>query len=67
VNKVSVILDEQALLELQQVLLDDDPQAALAFVKRRLAPKLPGKGSAACDSSRLNPFLLRKPGAPRGR
>ncbi len=60
---VHVILDEAALLELQAVLLDDDPAAALAFVKQRLAPQLPRRGSAPCDSSRLNPFLLTD--APR--
>ena len=58
-NAISVHLDEQALLALQQVLLDDDAEAALRFVKEHVAPKLPRKGSAACDSTRLNPFIRK--------
>lgn len=57
-NTVSITLDEQALMDLHEVLLDDSPEAALAFVKQHLAPKLPRRGTAPCDSSRLNPFLL---------
>jgi hypothetical protein len=60
VNNVSILLDEAALLELQEVLLDNNPEAALGFLKKHIAPKVPRKGTAACDSSRLNPFLLRK-------
>jgi len=60
VNKVTILLDETALLEVQQVLLDDDPDAALAFVRKRIAPRIPGKGTAACDSSRLNPYILKR-------
>jgi hypothetical protein len=59
VNAISVQLEEQALLALQQVLLDDDAEAALRFVKEHIAPKLPKKGTAACDSSRLNPFIRK--------
>ena len=58
-NTISVHLDEQALLDLQQVLLDDDAEAALRFVKEHVAPKVPKKGTAACDSSRLNPFIRK--------
>jgi hypothetical protein len=65
VNKVSVILDEQALMDLHEVLLDDSPAAALEFVKRHIAPKVPRKGAAPCDSSRLNPFLLPDKGGGR--
>ena len=57
-NKVSITLGEDALLELHAVLLDDDPVAALEFLKRHIAPRIPRKGTAACDSSRLNPFIL---------
>jgi hypothetical protein len=57
-NKVSILLDEQALLELHEVLLDESPEAALGFVRKHIAPKVPRKGTAACDSSRLNPFIL---------
>jgi hypothetical protein len=57
-NKVSITLGEDALLELHAVLLDDDPVAALEFLKKHVAPSIPRKGTAACDSSRLNPFIL---------
>ena len=57
-NTISILLDEQALLELHEVLLDESPEAALSFVKRHIAPKVPRSGTAACDSSRLNPFIL---------
>ena len=60
VNKISIILDEQALIELHEVLLDESPAAALEFVKRHIAPRVPRKGTAPCDSSRLNPFILRE-------
>ena len=57
-HSVQIALEERALLELQAVLLDNDPAAALAFVRRHIVPQLPRRGSAPCDSSRLNPFLL---------
>lgn len=65
-NKVSVTLEEGALLELHAVLLDDDPEAALEFLKRHIAPRIPRKGSAACDSTRLNPFILHGRPGQRG-
>lgn len=57
-NKVLVALEEDGLIELHAVLLDDDPIGALEFLKRHLAPQIPQKGTASCDSSRLNPFIL---------
>jgi hypothetical protein len=54
-----VTLDGGDLLELQAVLLDEDERAALAFLKERVAPRVPARGTAACDSSRLNPFLWK--------
>ncbi len=59
-NTVSVTLTEQALLELQEVLLDDDAEAALAFVKRYVAPSVPRSTGRPCDSTRLNPFVLKR-------
>ncbi len=67
VNKISIILDEQALIELHEVLLDESPDAALEFVKRHIAPRVPRKGTAPCDSSRLNPFILREKRGGRDR
>jgi hypothetical protein len=58
-NTISIHLDERALLDLQEVLLDEDPEVALRFVKEHIAPKVPKKGTAACDSSRLNPFIRK--------
>jgi len=63
-NRLTLTLEEEELLQLQQVLLDDDEAGALHFLKTRIAPKIPAKGAAKCDSSRCNPYLL-KPGAPR--
>jgi len=57
--KVVITLEEEDLLELQAVLLDADKAAALEFLKTRIAPKIPVKGTAACDSSRRNPYLWK--------
>ncbi len=58
-HKVVITLEEADLIELQGVLLDADPGAALEFLKNRVAPKIPAQGKAACDSSRLDPFLWK--------
>jgi len=60
-GKVVVTLEEKDLLDLHAVLLDADEAAALEFLRTRIAPQVPSKGTAACDSSRRNPYLL-KPG-----
>ena len=65
-NKVTITLDEEDLLALQEVLIDEDPDGALDFIRRHLCPKMPTKGSMPCDSTRLNPFLLRDPKRRRG-
>ena len=57
--KIMIALDDRDLLDLHEVLLDDDAHAALAFLRERLVPQLPRKGAAPCDSSRLNPYLLK--------
>ena len=57
-HEIVVTLDGDDLLELQAVLIDEDASAALEFLQTRLAPKLPKKGTAPCDSTRLNPYLL---------
>ncbi len=56
-NKVVITLEVDELLELQRVLIDSDQKGALDFLKTRITPKIPTKGTAACDSSRLNPYL----------
>lgn len=61
-SKVIVTLEEEDLLDLQEVLLDDDEAGALDFLKTRIAPKIPAKGTANCDSSRRNPYLLKSHG-----
>lgn len=58
-NKYVLTLNEQDILELHAVLIDEDKDAALAFLQSRVAPQLPRKGNAPCDSSRLDPFLMR--------
>lgn len=58
-SKLVVTLEEEDLLELQAILIDRDAAAALLFLQNRIAPKIPRKGTAPCDSTRLNPYLLR--------
>ena len=61
-HQVVVTLDEKDLLALQAVMLDEDAEGALAFLKERIVPKVPAKGTAPCDSSRNNPYLWREKG-----
>ena len=58
-NKLVVTLDESDLVELQAILMDGDAAAALQFLGTRIAPKIPQKGTAPCDSTRRNPYLLK--------
>ena len=58
-NKIVVTLEEEDLLDLQGVLLDEDKDAALEFLRKRLVPKLPSKAQSACDSSYRNPYLWK--------
>lgn len=58
-HKIVITLEQEDLLELQAVLLDADKAAALDFLNRRIAPKIPAKGDAPCDSTRRNPFLWK--------
>ena len=58
-HKVVITLEEADLIELQAVLLDADQAAALEFLKSRIAPRIPARGKAPCDSSRLNPYLWK--------
>jgi len=59
-KKVIITLEETDLLALQSVLVDNDKDAALDFLKNNICPKIPGRGSAACDSTRLNPYLFKR-------
>ena len=61
-GKVVITLNEKDLLDLQAVLLDQDKSGALEFLNKRIASQLPQKGTAACDSSRCNPYLLKPDG-----
>ena len=56
-SKIIITLDEEDLVELQAVVQDADQAAALEFLTTRVVPKIPTKGTAPCDSSRLNPYL----------
>ena len=58
-NKVVLTLSEEDLVELQAVILDADQAAALEFLRTRVLPKIPTKGTAPCDSSRRNPYLRK--------
>ncbi len=63
--KLVLTLADEALLALQQVLLDDDQEAALEFVREYIEPQIPTRGSSACDSSRRNPFLHKQADADK--
>ena len=63
-NKVVITLTEEDLIELSAIIVDQDNEEALEFLNTRIAPKIPQKGTAPCDSSRLNPYLS-KPHADR--
>ena len=62
---ITVTLSEADLLALQEIMLDDDAEGALHFLKESVCPKLPVRGTAACDSTRINPYLL-SPGSRSG-
>ncbi len=64
-NKIVLILEAEDLLDLQQILLDDDEAGALDFLTTRIAPKIPARGVADCDSSRRNPYLLKTDKIPQ--
>jgi hypothetical protein len=61
-NSITITLDETDLMALQEVMLDEDPDEALAFVRDHICPKIPAKGSSPCDSTRLNPYLFKRKG-----
>lgn len=63
-SKVVIALEETDLIELHAVLLDADESAALKFVRERIAPRIPVRGGAACDSSRRNPYLMPPESGP---
>ena len=58
-TKIVITLEAEELLELWRVVIDSDQNAALDFLKTRIVPKIPTKGTALCDSSRNNPYLRR--------
>ncbi len=57
---VVITLEESDLISLWNAVIDEDGKEALAFLKERVLPQVPGAGSAPCDSTRLNPYLRRK-------
>jgi hypothetical protein len=56
--KLIITLSEQEQMELQEILMDDDKELGLEFIKKVIAPRIPIKGKGGCDSTRKNPFLL---------
>lgn len=56
-NKIVLTLEAEELVELQRIVIDADQKAALDFLNTRILPKIPTKGTAPCDSSRINPYL----------
>ncbi len=59
-NHVVITLKEDDLMALWEALIDQEGGLALAFLRDRIMPQVPGSGSAPCDSTRLNPYLRRK-------
>ncbi len=55
-------LDEKDLITIQAILMDRDEAAALAFLEKRIAARLPQRGASPCDSTRINPYLMRPDG-----
>lgn len=64
-NQVVVTLKESDLLSLWSALLDEDGKEALAFLKGCIVPQIPRSGNAPCDSTRLNPFLMKNEGGSK--
>jgi hypothetical protein len=60
VNNITITLEEEDLIALQQIMLDEDKDEALAFVKKVICEKIPKQGTSPCDATRLNPFLWQK-------
>ena len=58
-KSITITLHEGELLELWQVLMDEDEAGALAFLKDQIAPLIPTRGEAVCDSGRGNAFLRK--------
>lgn len=56
---MTLTLAEEDIMEVQRILMDDDEKAALEFIKKRILERLPAKGSSPCDSTRINPFLMK--------
>lgn len=50
IQKLGIVLDESELIELEAILLDQDQEAALQFVKR-LAKKIDVQQRQQCGSS----------------
>lgn len=56
-SKLVLTLNEEDLMELQAILMDRDEAMALHFCETRIAPRIPERGTAPCDSTRRNPYL----------
>ena len=59
-GKIIMVFSEEEMIELQEILIDEDEKASLEFIRKRLQPKIPQKGTAMCDSSRKNPYLMKE-------
>ena len=56
-NKIVITLEPEDLLEIQRIVTDSDQNGAFDFLMTHIIPKIPTKGTALCDSSRINPYL----------
>jgi hypothetical protein len=62
VNQIVITLEERDLLAVWSAVMDEDGAEALAFLKERVLPQIPAQGHAPCDSTRRNPYLLKRSG-----
>jgi len=56
-QSVTIKLVEHDLLELQQIFIDEDKEAAFEFLKNVVIPRLPQKTWRHCNSNNLNQYL----------
>jgi hypothetical protein len=58
-SQLVITLKESDLLSLWEAVIDEDGAIALAFLKECIVPQIPQMGTALCDSTRLNPYLMK--------
>ena len=57
IQTVTIKFLEQDLLELQRIIMDEDADAALEFLRTVVAKRLPKKNGWNCNSNNLNQYI----------